>query len=121
MIPIAHDSGGPALDIVVRYQGHPTGYRACDAESYATALCEVFCSELTGSADMQLMREKAREYVSKSFSDEVFEEQINKILMPFIKGCQAEGDETIRRNMKRPAPQQQQQQPQRRSVAKKSN
>ena len=35
---IAHDSGGPKLDIVVPYQGKPTGYLASDIEGYASAM-----------------------------------------------------------------------------------
>jgi alpha-1,2-mannosyltransferase len=89
VIPIAHDSGGPALDIVVRHAGQPTGYRATSMEEYAAALLEVLGSEdIRGSADMHSMRVAARKHAA-NFSDEVFQTQLEKFLLPFVQVCQA--------------------------------
>jgi glycosyltransferase involved in cell wall biosynthesis len=90
VIPVAHDSGGPALDIVIRYQGQPTGYRAVTADQYASAMLEVLASPVRGSADMQDMRVAARNYVAASFSDEVFDAQLHKLLRPFVQQCEAD-------------------------------
>merc|ERR1719259_615079 len=38
LITVAHDSGGPKLDIVVPWEGRATGLLASTAPSYATAL-----------------------------------------------------------------------------------
>jgi alpha-1,2-mannosyltransferase len=35
LIVVAHDSGGPKLDIVVEWEGRPTGFLASDPVTYA--------------------------------------------------------------------------------------
>lgn len=68
-ITLAHDSGGPKLDIVVPYDSQPTGFLASDAESYAEAMQTIFNLEEKQCLDIQ---ENARKSVTR-FSEEEFE------------------------------------------------
>ncbi|XP_056418007.1 GDP-Man:Man(3)GlcNAc(2)-PP-Dol alpha-1,2-mannosyltransferase isoform X2 [Hyla sarda] len=66
---LAHNSGGPKLDIVVPYEGHETGFLADSEESYASAMDRI----LAMSEDQRLqIRQNARRSVSR-FSDQEFE------------------------------------------------
>ncbi|XP_077154246.1 GDP-Man:Man(3)GlcNAc(2)-PP-Dol alpha-1,2-mannosyltransferase [Ranitomeya variabilis] len=68
-IILAHNSGGPKLDIVIPYEGHDTGYLADSEESYAAAMDRI----LSMSEDNRLqIRQSARRSVSR-FSDHEFE------------------------------------------------
>ena len=79
-IVLAHDSGGPKLDIVIPYNDNPTGFLARDAESYADAMDTI----LNMSEDMKMsVRENARESVSR-FSEEEFEGQFLAVLDPLM-------------------------------------
>ncbi|XP_071524390.1 GDP-Man:Man(3)GlcNAc(2)-PP-Dol alpha-1,2-mannosyltransferase, partial [Panulirus ornatus] len=69
LIMVAHDSGGPRMDIVVEYEGQPTGYRATDVESYAQAIKTILEST---DEDRNNMRISARNSVDR-FSDIQFE------------------------------------------------
>ena len=60
-IAIAHASGGPKLDIVVPFEGQPTGFLASTVEEYATALKEVI--EPEDASSIYQMRGRARRYV----------------------------------------------------------
>jgi len=69
-VVLAHDSGGPKLDIVVDHEGQRTGFLASDVDSYASCLNTVF----TLSSDKLMdIRRNARESV-KRFSDARFSE-----------------------------------------------
>ncbi|XP_071951298.1 GDP-Man:Man(3)GlcNAc(2)-PP-Dol alpha-1,2-mannosyltransferase-like [Antedon mediterranea] len=70
-IILAHNSGGPKKDIVVRYNGQPTGFLATDVDEYADAMATIL---LMKKADRLKIRENARESV-KRFSEEVFERE----------------------------------------------
>ena len=65
MIPVAHDSAGPKLDIVKPGMG----FLAHDFESYAVAIHCIFSMSLPN--DIQ-MRQRAREHARKHFSEIVF-------------------------------------------------
>ncbi|XP_075707886.1 GDP-Man:Man(3)GlcNAc(2)-PP-Dol alpha-1,2-mannosyltransferase [Rhinoderma darwinii] len=68
-IILAHNSGGPKLDIVIPYEGHDTGFLADTEEGYASAMDRI----LTLSEDNRLqIRQNARRSVSR-FSDQEFE------------------------------------------------
>ena len=41
-IMLAHNSGGPKLDIVKDYKGKKTGFLAEDVESYSKKMMEIF-------------------------------------------------------------------------------
>lgn len=73
-IPVTHASGGPLEDIVVPFNGEPTGYHADDSDSFADALHTV----LTLPAEEQLaMRRRARAWAVQRFSEEEFERSWN--------------------------------------------
>ncbi|XP_048388948.1 GDP-Man:Man(3)GlcNAc(2)-PP-Dol alpha-1,2-mannosyltransferase isoform X2 [Stegostoma tigrinum] len=66
---LAHNSGGPKLDIVVPHNGVQTGFLADSEESYADAMKNI----LSLSPEKRLeIRKSARQSVSK-FSDQEFE------------------------------------------------
>jgi alpha-1,2-mannosyltransferase len=72
VIVVAHNSGGPKLDIVTPHQ---TGYLATTAGEYADALHEALTS-----SSIETMRIKAQES-SARFSDQVFDEAFQKAIM----------------------------------------
>ncbi|XP_076051584.1 ALG11 alpha-1,2-mannosyltransferase [Oratosquilla oratoria] len=70
LVMVAHDSGGPKMDIVVDNDGQRTGYLASDEESYAQAMKEVL--EAT-DFERSVIREAARASVDR-FSEAKFED-----------------------------------------------
>ncbi|XP_033114022.1 GDP-Man:Man(3)GlcNAc(2)-PP-Dol alpha-1,2-mannosyltransferase-like [Anneissia japonica] len=70
-IILAHNSGGPKKDIVVRYKGQPTGFLASDVNSYAETMATILQLK---PADRLKIRRNARESI-KRFSEEAFEEK----------------------------------------------
>lgn len=68
-VVLAHNSGGPKLDIVVPHEGACTGFLADGEEGYAETMAQI----LSMSADKRLhIRNSARASVSR-FSDQEFE------------------------------------------------
>ncbi|KAI8922018.1 hypothetical protein DFJ77DRAFT_424909 [Powellomyces hirtus] len=72
LIAVAHDSGGPKLDIVTDKGGQPTGYLASTSQEYACALYAAL--QLSPEEQLQL-RERARKAVAGRFSDSAFSKQ----------------------------------------------
>ncbi|RPD56623.1 mannosyltransferase [Lentinus tigrinus ALCF2SS1-7] len=70
VIPVAHASGGPLLDIIVPLDGEPTGYHATSPETFAEAFHTVFT--LSTESDIA-MRKRARTWAVQKFSAEEFE------------------------------------------------
>ena len=68
-IPLAHRSAGPLMDIVVEWEGTPTGFLATTAVEYASALDEIFQMSVE---ERFLMGARARAAVRKRFSEETF-------------------------------------------------
>jgi alpha-1,2-mannosyltransferase len=68
VLAIAHNSGGPRSDIVIKHFGVPTGVLATTATEYADALEAVF----SGALPVSLMTESARRSVER-FSDAEFQ------------------------------------------------
>ncbi|XP_073469350.1 GDP-Man:Man(3)GlcNAc(2)-PP-Dol alpha-1,2-mannosyltransferase [Aquarana catesbeiana] len=68
-IILAHNSGGPKLDIVVPYEGQQTGFLADSVDTYASAMEHILC--LPEHKRLQIRRD-ARQSVSR-FSDQEFE------------------------------------------------
>ncbi|MEE6472319.1 hypothetical protein FKM82_009575 [Ascaphus truei] len=68
-IILAHNSGGPKLDIVVPYDGRKTGFLADSEDSYALAMDHILC---LSPEERLLIRQNARQSVTK-FSDKEFE------------------------------------------------
>ncbi|KAI0365333.1 mannosyltransferase [Pilatotrama ljubarskyi] len=70
VIPVAHASGGPLLDIIVPLNGEPTGYHATSPETFAEAFRTVFT--LPQEAEWA-MRQRARTLAVQKFSADEFE------------------------------------------------
>jgi len=77
MIPVAHASGGPLMDIVVPYEGEPTGFHARDSDSFAEALHNALS---LSTAEELAMRERARKWAVQRFAE-----------AEFVKGWDASG------------------------------
>ncbi|KAJ7592987.1 mannosyltransferase [Mycena floridula] len=78
-IPVAHASAGPLLDIVVPFQGGPTGYHAREPESFAEALHQALTLH---PAEALAMRQRARACAVEKFSDVAFMREWRKALGP---------------------------------------
>jgi len=70
VIPVTHASGGPLEDIVVPYNGEPTGFQATNIATFAGAFDRIL--SLSESEELA-MRGRAREWSVKQFSREGFE------------------------------------------------
>ena len=71
LITIAHDSGGPKADIIVKtVDGEKTGYLASSVDEYSSAMYRALCDGANSNENMQI-RARGRES-SKRFSDQVF-------------------------------------------------
>ncbi|KAG5440880.1 hypothetical protein PCK2_000035, partial [Pneumocystis canis] len=81
LIPVVHDSGGPKLDIVVNYEGKPTGYHASTPSSYAKAFNDIFSMS---EEEYNSMRKRARES-STRFSEEMFHKRWLNIMNILLK------------------------------------
>ncbi|KAL0960579.1 hypothetical protein HGRIS_005613 [Hohenbuehelia grisea] len=75
VIPVTHASGGPLNDIVVPYNGKPTGYHATDAAGFADAIHRVF--SLSPEDELSL-RSRARAWAVQRFSEDEFERGWNE-------------------------------------------
>ncbi|XP_046359733.2 GDP-Man:Man(3)GlcNAc(2)-PP-Dol alpha-1,2-mannosyltransferase-like isoform X1 [Haliotis rufescens] len=84
---IAHNSGGPKLDIVVPFNEEPTGFLADDEESYVGAMTTVF---RMSDDDRLRLRSVARQSVSR-FSDEQFERSFLAVVDPVLKSIEDNG------------------------------
>ncbi|RUS76150.1 hypothetical protein EGW08_016093 [Elysia chlorotica] len=80
-VMLAHDSGGPKLDIVVQHGNKPTGFLASDTDSYAAAMKTIF--EMSSSERLEI-RLSARESISR-FSEEEFETVFLMLCEPLLK------------------------------------
>ncbi|KAF7974291.1 hypothetical protein HWV62_12432 [Athelia sp. TMB] len=74
LVPVAHASAGPLLDIAVPYQGQPTGFHATTPETFADAFYKAL--SLPPGED-RAMRERARALAVGKFSEAAFEEAWN--------------------------------------------
>lgn len=92
IIPVANDSGGPKIDIVVPHNGQATGYLATTAEQYADAMCTILKQArplqaggqtVELSPELQRMRIAAREQAAM-FSDDAFNAGVMKALAPLL-------------------------------------
>ena len=80
-IILAHDSGGPKLDIVVPHNRQRTGYLASDVDSYAESMRDIL--SLTSEGRMKV-RLAARESVLR-FSEQEFESGFLSVMEPLIE------------------------------------
>ncbi|KAI0727902.1 mannosyltransferase [Fomitopsis betulina] len=75
VIPVTHASGGPLNDIVVPFDGKPTGYHATSPETFAKAFHTVLTLPL--EEDLAL-RQRARQWAVQRFSEAEFEKGWNE-------------------------------------------
>ena len=74
-VMVAHDSAGPAMDIVVDWKGKRTGYLAQSTAQFASCLAEAL--QMPEHERMEVVG-AARESVQKRFSVQVFEDSFLK-------------------------------------------
>lgn len=70
VVPLAHASGGPLLDIVVPYEGKPTGYHARTADEFADQMHKILST--MGTREDADVRERGRKHVVERFGEEEF-------------------------------------------------
>ncbi|KAJ7341507.1 hypothetical protein JRQ81_005690 [Phrynocephalus forsythii] len=80
-IILAHNSGGPKLDIVVPYEGNITGFLAENEEGYADTMAHILTLPPTKRLEI---RQNARQSV-KRFADQEFEEAFLLSVEPLFK------------------------------------
>lgn len=83
-IPLAHNSGGPKMDIVTPLNGQRTGSLASDEASYAEAM-----KEILGLSEDERMKisAAAREAVRSRFAQEAFETAVSSgLIAPLRRG-----------------------------------
>ncbi|KAI9469760.1 MAG: mannosyltransferase [Benjaminiella poitrasii] len=82
LIPVAHKSGGPKLDIVTEYEGKPTGFLADSADTFAGCLHNAL--SLTEEEYVELAS-NARLSASNRFSEEAFSSALLSCLRPCLE------------------------------------
>ena len=81
LVSVVNDSGGPKEDIVVEFQGGPTGFHASTATEYAAA----FANALSlSSAETLAMRHRARASANR-FTEEAFAARWEKYMETLIE------------------------------------
>ncbi|XP_028402331.1 GDP-Man:Man(3)GlcNAc(2)-PP-Dol alpha-1,2-mannosyltransferase-like [Dendronephthya gigantea] len=70
VVTLAHNSGGPKMDIVTEWRDVQTGFLANTEETYAQAMNEIFSMQ---PDQIDVIRENARSSVQERFSEEAFE------------------------------------------------
>lgn len=81
VIALAHNSGGPRLDIVTEWKGNETGFLAANETEYSEAMSAIF--SMTEN-ERQSMRIIARESVQNRFSEEIFENEFIKYVQIIV-------------------------------------
>ncbi|RUS33670.1 ALG11 protein [Jimgerdemannia flammicorona] len=83
LVPVVHNSGGPQMDIVVEYNGKPTGYLASDVLGFGNAL---YTALSLPDAAYREIAENARAAASDKFSELEFREAMLRSLRRSIDG-----------------------------------
>ncbi|GFN81682.1 GDP-man:man(3)glcnac(2)-pp-dol alpha-1,2-mannosyltransferase [Plakobranchus ocellatus] len=94
-VMLAHDSGGPKLDIVVQHNNKRTGFLASDEDSYAAAMKTIF--QLSAAERLDI-RENARESISR-FSEDEFESVFLMLCEPLLKTSSSQDDLKTKRDL----------------------
>ncbi|CAG8439163.1 8868_t:CDS:10 [Acaulospora morrowiae] len=81
VIPVAHDSGGPKMDIVIPYNNQMTGFLANDIDSFSS---ELYKALTMSEEDFREIQENAREHAKSHFSEFVFQDSVLKLLDPIL-------------------------------------
>jgi alpha-1,2-mannosyltransferase len=77
LLVVAHDSGGPKTDIIVPFDGKPTGFLASTCEEYADCIKEALGMD---KGSMKEMRQRARASALR-FSDQAFSESFEAYII----------------------------------------
>ncbi|KAF9433729.1 asparagine-linked glycosylation protein [Entomortierella beljakovae] len=77
LIPVAHNSAGPKMDIVQPYNNLPTGYLATTPKEFSEAIEKIISAD---EADLIDMQHRAQDSVQERFSERVFGDQLKKCL-----------------------------------------
>ncbi|XP_064481709.1 GDP-Man:Man(3)GlcNAc(2)-PP-Dol alpha-1,2-mannosyltransferase-like [Ornithodoros turicata] len=81
LLMVAHDSGGPKMDIVTPFNGKVTGFLASDVHSYADVLQKLLRMPPGEALEIQTNGRKA----SRRFSDEVFSKSFLDVLEVILR------------------------------------
>ena len=81
VITLAHNSGGPKMDIVTEWKGFQTGFLADTEEMYAEAMNKIFSMQ---PDEADIMRHNARESVQEQFSEVAFEAGFLESIQPIM-------------------------------------
>ncbi|CAG8486047.1 16674_t:CDS:10 [Dentiscutata erythropus] len=81
IITVAHNSGGPKMDIVISHNGQRTGFLANDPETFASEIFKVFS---LSDAEFRNIQINAREHAVIHFSEHVFQDAILKLFEPIL-------------------------------------
>ncbi|KAI7888817.1 uncharacterized protein EV154DRAFT_425060 [Mucor mucedo] len=81
LIPVAHQSGGPKLDIVTEYDGKPTGFLADSVDTFADAL---YTALSLSEEEYEQIASNARASASDKFSEEAFSSDLLCALRPCL-------------------------------------
>lgn len=84
-VVLAHDSAGPAMDIVTPFRGQRTGYLAKDEAGYAEALVEILLR--IDEESRARIAAAAREAVLHRFAEETFEDAVASRLVAVLRNA----------------------------------
>lgn len=84
LVMVAHDSGGPRMDIVTKYHGRQTGFLASDVSSYT----DVFKTLLKMPSAEKFRIQMNGRLSSERFSDEVFSKLFLDVMRPLVLSTQ---------------------------------
>ncbi|OAY80011.1 GDP-Man:Man(3)GlcNAc(2)-PP-Dol alpha-1,2-mannosyltransferase [Ananas comosus] len=79
-IPIAHNSAGPRMDIILEEDGHQTGFLASSKEEYCDAILKV----LSMSEEERLQMAAAARKCAQRFSEQRFYEDFTAAIRPIF-------------------------------------
>lgn len=80
-VVLAHDSGGPKLDIVIPYEDKPTGFLADSEVSFANSMANIF---RLGTQKRLEICQNARK-AAERFSDDNFKKNFLHVVTPFVE------------------------------------
>ncbi|KAG9291419.1 hypothetical protein G9A89_021837 [Geosiphon pyriformis] len=82
LVTVAHNSGGPKMDILVEYNGMKTGFLADETQNFASALFNILTMPAHQLKEIQV---NAREHVKEKFSESVFSDSVTNLLRSLLE------------------------------------
>lgn len=80
LVMLAHDSGGPKMDIVTEFDGRPTGFLARDANDFSISMEKILM--MTPEKRLEI-RQNARNSTQR-FTDDIFEQNFLTLFETFF-------------------------------------